>query len=40
MNLDVITIQDCEELYKFKGISVVIEDGKVTNFTRKDRKHA
>ena len=40
MNLDVITVQDCEELYKFKGIAVVIEDGKVTDFRGKDSKNA
>lgn len=34
IELDNVTIQDCEELYKFKGISTVINDGRIINFVK------
>lgn len=32
MNLDVITIQDCLDMYEKKGQSCVIEDGNISCF--------
>lgn len=34
IELDNVTIQDCEELYKFKGIRTVINDGRIVNFKK------
>lgn len=32
MNLNAITIQDCEEMKKYKNMSVVINDGEIISF--------
>ena len=32
MNLEVITIQDCLDMYEKKGQSVIINDGKIIAF--------
>lgn len=34
IELDNVTIQDCEELYEFKGIATVINDGRIVNFVK------
>lgn len=34
IELDNVTIRDCEELYEFKGISTVINDGRIVNFVK------
>lgn len=34
IELDNVTIQDCEELYEFKGMRTVIEDGRIVNFIK------
>ena len=32
LNLNVITLQECVDLHRFKGISTVINDGKIVEF--------
>lgn len=40
MNLEVITIQDCLDMYEKKGQSIIINDGKVVGFiSEKDNKN-
>lgn len=34
IELDNVTVQDCEELYEFKGMYTVIEDGRIVNFVK------
>lgn len=38
MNLDVITLQDCMDLYKFRRRCTVINDGSVIGFTGEEVK--
>lgn len=40
MNLDVITIQDCLDMYEKKGQVAIINDGKVVGFiSEKDNEN-
>lgn len=32
IELDDVTLQDCEELYDRKGIEIIINDGRIVNF--------
>ena len=32
LNLNVITLEECVDLYRLKGISTVINDGKIVEF--------
>lgn len=34
IELDDVTLQDCEELYNFKGIEIIINDGRIVNFVK------
>ena len=34
VELDNVTLQDCENLYDYKGIEVIINDGRIINFTK------
>lgn len=34
IELDNVTIQDCCELYEYKGIATIINDGRVVNFEK------
>jgi len=34
IELDDVTLQDCEELYDAKGIEIVINDGRIVNFVK------
>ena len=34
MNNDIITIEDCLEMYELRGMSVVIEHGQVIEFVK------
>ena len=34
IELDHVTLQDCEELYDFKGIEIIINDGRIVNFVK------
>lgn len=34
MNLEVITIQDCIDMFEKKGMSVIINDGKIVGFEK------
>ena len=34
IELDDVTLQDCKELYDFKGIKIVINDGRIVNFVK------
>lgn len=34
IELDDVTLQDCEELYDFKGIEIIINDGRIVNFVK------
>lgn len=34
IELDNVTLQDCEELYEFKGIETIINDGRIVNFVK------
>lgn len=34
IELDNVTIQDCDELCEFKGIHTVINDGRIVNFVK------
>lgn len=36
VDLDMVTIEDCETLYDKKNICTIIEDGRITNFTKED----
>lgn len=36
IDLDNVTLQDCEDLYKYKNISTVINDGKVVDFEKNE----
>jgi hypothetical protein len=35
IELDDVTLQDCEELYDLKDIEIVINDGRIINFVKK-----
>lgn len=35
MNTEIITIEDCLDMYEKKGQAVIINDGKVIGFTEK-----
>ena len=37
INLDTVTLEDCLELYMYKDMITIIEDGRITNF-RKEKK--
>lgn len=32
-----VTLQDCSELYNYKNIETVIEDGRITDFVKENR---
>lgn len=34
IELDNVTLQDCEKLYDLKGIEIVINDGRIINFVK------
>lgn len=34
IELDDVTLQDCEELYDLKSIEIVINDGRIINFVK------
>lgn len=34
IELDDVTLQDCEELYDLKSIKIVINDGRIVNFVK------
>lgn len=34
IELDDVTLQDCEELYDLKDIEIVINDGRIINFVK------
>ena len=34
IELDDVTLQDCEKLYDLKGIEIVINDGRIINFVK------
>ena len=34
IELDDVTLQDCEELYGLKGIEIIINDGRIVNFVK------
>lgn len=34
IELDNVTLQDCEELYDSKGIETIINDGRIVNFVK------
>ena len=34
IELDDVTLHDCEELYDLKGIKIVINDGRIVNFVK------
>ena len=34
IELDDVTLQDCEELYDLKDIEIVINDGRIVNFIK------
>lgn len=36
INYDAITLQDCLENYSYKGIRVIIENGKIIGFDKGD----
>lgn len=36
IELDDVTLQDCEELYDLKGIEIVINDGRIVNFVKNE----
>lgn len=38
MNLDVVTVQDCIDMYNLKDHSTIINDGKVVGFKGKEKK--
>lgn len=38
MNYDEITIEDCIEMFEKKGMTTVINDGKVVEFVKEDDK--
>lgn len=35
IELDDVTLHDCEELYDLKGIEIVINDGRIINLSKK-----
>ena len=35
IELDDVTLQDCEELYDLKDIEIVINDGRIIDFVKK-----
>lgn len=39
MNLEVITIQDCIDMFELKDQSTIINDGKVIGFKGKENPH-
>ena len=34
IELDDVTLLDCEELYDLKGIEIIINDGRIVNFVK------
>lgn len=38
MNMKAITVQDCIDMYRMKGMSVLLENGQVVRFTEEQRK--
>lgn len=36
IELDNVTIQDCEDMYRMKNMRTVIDDGRVVNFEKED----
>ena len=34
IELDDVTLHDCEELYDIKGIEIIINDGRIVNFVK------
>lgn len=34
VELDDVTLHDCEELYDLKGIEIVINNGRIVNFVK------
>ena len=37
IELDNVTLQDCYELYAYKGITTIINDGRIVNFTKETK---
>lgn len=37
MNLQIVTIQDCIDMYQFKGQSTIINDGEVVGFEQEKK---
>ena len=37
IDLDAVTLEDCLELYKYKNMITIIEDGRIINF-REEKK--
>ena len=38
LEMDNITLQDCTDMYRLKDMCAVIEDGKIVNFVKGERK--
>lgn len=36
IDLDMVTLEDCETLYDKKGITTILNDGRIVNFTKED----
>ena len=36
IELDNVTLQDCEDMYRMKNMKTVIDDGRIINFEKED----